>query len=249
MIAGFPCVDFSAKNKHKKGIEEFGETGDVLLGILLYAKKYRPAIIILENVEKATWPLVMAIWRNDVQFVKNELKELAKPWLIWDKKDPGYTNVLRLVDTKEYYLPQTRRRGYLFLVRKDLAVRKEKDVLKHWGRHLRALERPASASVEAFLFPNNHPVVQQTKLEASKVKKGRRETDWTLCKGRHQKYRNEIKVGDGRPLTKWVEGGRAICPDHWWRHWAAAQVERIWDTVDIAYLRNAQQDIDTLYIM
>jgi len=50
LIAGSSCVDFSLLNNKKKGIDDGGESGDTIGGILSYAKKFRPTIIILENV-------------------------------------------------------------------------------------------------------------------------------------------------------------------------------------------------------
>lgn len=205
-------------------------------------------MIILENVEHADWPLIGAVWSNDDKYVKERLKQDAGPWLIWDASSKGYANVQVLLDTKHFYLPQTRRRGYMFLVRKDLVVNREEQVLSTWRAKLEVLKRAASVSLEAFLLPDDDPAIQQAKVEMSRMKLIRHETDWTLCKVRHAGYRREMKLGKERPLTKWVEGGTAICPDYWWTGWNAVQVERIWDTIDIAYLRNASQNFDALHV-
>ncbi|MCS4558971.1 DNA cytosine methyltransferase, partial [Shewanella sp. C32] len=58
VIAGFSCVDFSALNNRKKKLSEKGESGVTFYGIRSYIEKYRPPLIILENVKNAPWKIV-----------------------------------------------------------------------------------------------------------------------------------------------------------------------------------------------
>ena len=55
--------------------------------------------------------------------------------------------------------------------------------------------------------------------------------DWVLSQSRHQTYRTKHELD-----TK--DGGSCQTQDSWWKDWNLKQVERFWDTYDIAYLRN-----------
>ena len=65
------------------------------------------------------------------------------------------------MDTKHYYLPQTRTRVYMFAYDKEgtgsdtLA----EDFVMDWREKIEAFRRPASASLEAFLLPVDDPRV------------------------------------------------------------------------------------------
>ena len=59
-VAGTSCVDYSPLNRHGKGIDDGGESGDTFAGMLAYVVKHRPVIVILENVCKAPWKDVEA---------------------------------------------------------------------------------------------------------------------------------------------------------------------------------------------
>lgn len=82
-------------NNDGKTLEDYGESGDTWLAIYTYAKRFRPSIVLLENVksEKATWKDVVSRW-NDI----------------------GYEASWVFCDTKRYYLPQTRERMYMMAI-------------------------------------------------------------------------------------------------------------------------------------
>lgn len=44
-----------------------------------------------------------------------------------------------------------------------------------------------------------------------------------------------------------VSGGSCDVPDYSWGDWAVGQVERVWDLMDILYLRSAKRGIDPSY--
>ena len=249
LIAGFPCVDFSTLNAKKKGMAEGGESGEVLHGILTYAKTHKPAVILLENVEHADWETIRGVWCDDQNYVRSMMTPTAAArWLIWDESHTGYYCEYNIYDTKQFYIPHTRRRGYMFLVRKSLVDPHLSDtMLNTWLDLFEWMKRPASSSVGAFVLPDDDLNLQRSKVELSKTTTIRSEVDWTLCTGRHQNYRKVKKLGTGRPITQWVEGGSAQTPDHGWQGWQDAQVERIFDTLDIAFLRRAHSMTDALY--
>ena len=43
-------------------------------------------------------------------------------------------------------------------------------------------------------------------------------------------------------LSRWVNSGTATAPDYWWRKHIEVKVERIWDTIEMAYLRLVVRD-------
>lgn len=95
LIAGSSCVDFSNLNVKKKTVKDGGESGDTFLGIMGYARKFKPKVILLENVQgnKKQW---------------NDLKDYMYK--------SGYANCKVDVDSKDYYVPQTRNRGYMVAI-------------------------------------------------------------------------------------------------------------------------------------
>lgn len=241
LVAGSSCVDFSLLNPKRKSLQDVGESGDTLRAILDYAKQYRPAIIILENVKKAPWEEIKHIWENNQTWLK------AHGFLVnyW-QNEPAYVAMMTHVDTKKYYIPQTRNRGYMILVdskrlhRMGETTASGKLMTQHWADTFEDLKRPASCSVEDFLLPDDDRRVHNALIQKSKMsQKTREENQWVLCELRHVSYRANKGLGTGRPLTKWVNKGTAKAPDYWHQPHMKVQVERIWDTMDMAYLRSA----------
>ena len=58
LIAGTSCVDYSGLNNKKQGIDANGESGRTFRGMLEWVKKFRPPIVLLENVCSAPWERV-----------------------------------------------------------------------------------------------------------------------------------------------------------------------------------------------
>ncbi|MCJ1268073.1 hypothetical protein MMC22_007959 [Lobaria immixta] len=248
LIAGFSCVDFSRLNQWPKDLNDIGESGDTFRGILKYAMRYRPRLIILENVMSAPWEELQAIWRNDVEFLEKKTK---RKWeKIWPEGDDAYAAHFVTLDTKQYYLPQTRQRGYMICIDRQQSDTAVADV-KRWGELMVALRREASSPVEAFLLHSEDARLHRAREEltasgTSKLKTSR-VVDWTLCQARYQRYRTERDLGYARPITNWVNGGSCRAPDFWWLDWTRVQVERLWDTFDICFLRNVLRNIDPTY--
>jgi site-specific DNA-cytosine methylase len=240
MVAGTSCVDFSRLNSHAKKITDDGESGDTFRSLVEYLVRFRPAICILENVKSAPWKEIQGILSNDLEGLSANCQEHYSG--MWKDGDKGYAAKVAQLDTKDHYIPQTRQRGYLVAIDRkyvnaDIAV-------DEWVRKLEDLEQRASSPVESFL---SEDTVTTDMLACSK--KFGRENDWDLCYSRHQEYRVNNGLGSRRPLTQWVRGGSCTGPDHWQIDWVRAQVERVWDTLDICHLRNAQRGFDDCYKM
>lgn len=249
LIAGFSCVDFSRLNSRGKNLSDPGESGDTFRAIVHYMVKYRPAIVILENVQGAPWDIIKAIIENDRTYLKNYFNKLHvdPSWAyVWDEDDNAYAANFLRVDTKDYYIPQTRSRGYMVCIdsKKDSDVSQK---VEEWGSLMAKLRRRASSSVEAFLLHEEDPRLHRARDQLARRGREMRQTEWVLCEGRNQGYRDEKQLGPERPLTRWVNGGSSKAPDYWWLEWSGVQVERVWETMEICFLRNALGGFDPLY--
>lgn len=209
LVAGTSCVDYSSLNKHKKGIDDGGESGDTYHAVLAYCTAFRPAVVILENVRYADWDRMLA-----------------------DYQELGYESTGALVDTKYYYLPQTRQRGYMVCFDTRQTGADLRTAGAKWTSLMEYFRRPASSPVSSFL-PRT--------IEREQVKDGKaaNESDWTKCELRHTQHRYELGLGNQRPVTHWSESGSLIVPENGDPIWYNSQVERVWDLLDIAVLRKA----------
>ncbi|KAL4987101.1 hypothetical protein BDW68DRAFT_178160 [Aspergillus falconensis] len=233
LIAGFSCVDFSGLNNYRKELDEKGESGDTFWGIICYAKAYRPRMVLLENVKTAPWAKIEGHW-NDIDYVA----------------------VHADVDTKAYYLPQTRERGYMFCVDKrllsDLAQNKHGlglnademglNMQREWVDTLVAFKRPASSPAGMFLLDADDRRLEQTEKDmAQKITASaaaaRATVNWDRYQVRHQGYRLKHGLGHRRPISKSRDDGTCKMPDFAWQVWLRSLPERVWDTIDVNFLR------------
>ena len=237
-MAGTSCVDYSNLNNEKQDISANGESGRTFRGMLGWVKNHRPPIVILENVCSAPWDKVVM-----------EFQRI------------GYSARNTRFDTKQYYIPHTRTRGYLIAVNE-----KKSRIPDKWLDLVGKLKRPASSTLDAFLLPSDDPRVSQAreKLVRESFNAGDRRTgrtDWNRCESRHKRARVEEELGNKRPFTSWDEslcrslhkfkttnsifsGGFCKVPDFAWADWAQGQVERVWDLIDISMLRAAVKGVD-----
>ena len=81
--------------------------------MLSYVKYQRPKMVILENVCSAPWEQMTMVWFPAIDYVAKSIK----------------------VDTKNYYIPQNRARGYLLAIDTQCTGRGE-DILKVWSEQL-----------------------------------------------------------------------------------------------------------------
>lgn len=221
LIAGTACVDYSLLNNKKKTIDDNGESGDTFRAVLAYAKVWRPHILILENVFTAPWDDMLGRYEAI-----------------------GYKASGVLADTKNFYLPQTRQRGYMFCVNTEAcgSAKQASAIAKKWVDVMEALRRPASSPASAFTLSNDDPAVLRSRAlvaRRSLLDDILRDVDWSKCALRHIQYRREQSLGNGRPFTSWQESGYLSVPDYADISWFRGMVERIWDMLDCSLLRKA----------
>ncbi|SNX86341.1 uncharacterized protein MEPE_05050 [Melanopsichium pennsylvanicum] len=224
LIAGTSCVDYSHLNNSKKGLNDGGESGRTFRGMLEWLMRHKPTLVILENVKNAPW----------VSVAETIVAEAGY--------DVGFSNTF---DTKNYYIPHTRQRGYL------LACRNNKNSLpQNWELITNLLMRPASSPLDAFLLPTDDPRIQRVRRQFAHgqgLSKGRSTIDWSKCQSRHERARDEEELGKTRPLTAWEEGGTCKMSHDGWNEWAVRQPERVTDLLDITTLRFAALGQDPIY--
>ncbi|EST09082.1 C-5 cytosine methyltransferase [Kalmanozyma brasiliensis GHG001] len=224
LIAGTSCVDYSHLNNSKKGLNDGGESGRTFRGMLEWVMRHKPTLVILENVKNAPWVGVAETIVSEAGY------------------DVGFSNTF---DTKNYYIPHTRQRGYL------LACRNNKNSLpQNWELITNMLMRPASSPLDAFLLPTDDPRIQRVRRQFAHgegLSKGRSTIDWSKCQSRHERARDEEELGKTRPLTAWEEGGTCKMSHDGWNEWAVRQPERVTDLLDITTLRFAAMGQDPIY--
>lgn len=231
LVAGTACVDFSPLNNRKKTLQQGGESGTTFDGLLRYAERYRPRVIIQENVRNAPW------------------EQMKEKW-----KKLGYMSVFVPVDTKHYYLPQTRERGYLVVIDKhrlkaagllgDAMEQSDIDNVTQKVHQLaRNFKRQASAPVGMFLLNDD-----DRRLEAIELRtclEFRSDTSWEQYQIRHQRHRDELELGNERPITRSLPGINVLkTPDFYWHRFWKTQPERVWETVDMNFLKRVVQSYD-----
>jgi site-specific DNA-cytosine methylase len=218
-VAGFSCVDFSALNQLQKSLDQRGESGQTLYGILGYASHHRPPLVILENVRNAPWA------------------EIAKKW-----ENIGYASMHVTADTKTYYLPQTRERGYMVCIAKERIAGElmTENVTKSWSKIFQCFKRQASSPLNKFILDEDDIRLEQIQRGMASRTAGntRAVINWSKYQSRHQSYRLNADLGYKRPLTRYQDNGICKMPDFAWQEWSKVQPERIWDTLDMNYLRS-----------
>ncbi|SPQ26641.1 974c9426-7b5b-4dd5-b544-610f3acf48df [Thermothielavioides terrestris] len=192
-----------------------GESARTFFAAIKLITALRPKLIILENVAGAPWSM----------YTHKIFPKI------------GYLAHHEKLDSKYFYLPQTRQRGYLVAIDathfgEDLAH----EITSAWPGQLYKCKRRPSAPVSAFLQPPDAPATIQAKAEMES--RPPCNADWSLCQLRHaDTRRNKGLRRDDNPFSKKaMRNGRVIFasfPSHSWRPFWQAQVPRIVDLMDI----------------
>ncbi|KAK9448197.1 uncharacterized protein V1518DRAFT_419949 [Limtongia smithiae] len=219
LVAGTSCVDYSNLNNNQKKITDNGESGRTYFGMRSWVVKCRPSIVILENVCSAPW-----------EHIRKDFEGL------------GYATRFVKVDSKNYYIPHTRTRVYLCAFNTKKAA-----LADAWVEKVKSSQRPASCSLDAFMLPADDQRIQVARLAMAQAPHNRSRTDWARCEDRHHKARFDEMLGQKRPLTQWVDNGVCKLLDFGWGDWAASQVSRVLDLMDISTLRAAKVGLDPCY--
>ena len=103
---GFPCQDISLAGKQKGFMDENGNI--TRSGLFFYAAsiigRIQPKVAIAENVKN----LVSKKFKNEFETVLSTLEDM------------GYNNYYKVLNTKDYGIPQNRERVFIVSIRKDV---------------------------------------------------------------------------------------------------------------------------------
>jgi site-specific DNA-cytosine methylase len=219
MVAGSSCVDYSGLNQHQKEFGEEGESYDTLMATVKYAEKHTPQMVILENVLNFPWEEVEGLWHAQ-----------------------GYATKVALLDSKNFYLPQTRQRGYMIGLRREvnghpkLELDADAAVLE-WFKIMEKLQRRASSPFTDFILADDSEELAKYNQQAGAQISVTKNVPWAKTRVECTSCRSTNFLGFKKPLTEWENNGSCLVPDNCNIPWFKKQVERIWDTIEINHLR------------
>ncbi|KAK3994651.1 hypothetical protein QBC44DRAFT_391387 [Cladorrhinum sp. PSN332] len=207
-----------------------GESTRTFFATINLINEKRPKVVILENVFGAPW-----------EMYQQQIFPLI-----------GYYAKYMRLDSKDYYLPQTRQRGYLFAIDcQSVTLHEAEKIATTWEATMTQCKRQASSTVTDFLKGPDDPATVQARAEMEQTRGQSRngpKAEWNLSYLRHQTERraHALDMNDNPVSMKFMRCGRvvsAIFPDHSWQHWLDIQATRIVDLLDIAVASGHAADI------
>jgi len=239
----FDVAFFHDLNKSLEELAELstaGESARTFFAAVKLIAERRPTIVILENVSGAPWSMY-----TDQIFPRI-----------------GYVARFVRLDSKNFYLPQTRQRGYLVAINcyreipspneppAEINVINANRIARAWTEWLQLCQRPASAPVTEFLRSPDDPstILARADMESKPCTN----SDWSLSSLRHIDARRRANLRhDDNPFSmKAMRGGQLIHmrpPDHSWRPVWKMAGPRILDLMDIVFAVSLKDGIDLGY--
>lgn len=104
VMISVPCVDISRLGKQKGADEGSGTASSLIYDSIRVVKKVQPRYVVFENVENI-------IHKPHVNNFKRYLSELEKE---------GYNNYYKVLNAKDYDIPQSRKRVFAVSIKKEL---------------------------------------------------------------------------------------------------------------------------------
>lgn len=198
----------------KKGANRTSTT--TFASAMNYLKERQPKIAIFENVHGAPWATTI-----DYVFPLT-----------------GYTAEIVALDTKNYYLPQTRLRKYVIAFNhRFFGLEAARELCNDFSGAIQALERKYSSTVTDFLLPaNSHELHRaRNEMELASQSAQEKDTDWSFSRSRHTQFRRAQGIPDERPWLQWRENGSSNAPAKMWKPWEAPLPNRVKDLLECFY--------------
>jgi len=200
-----------------------GSSSLTFLSMMCYINKHRPKTVIIENVRNAPWNTMCNLFFRAV----------------------GYKAKYKFLDTKDFYIPQTRSRTYAVAVDCELiGAKAAENMVDMWAKQLDKLRRPASSPVRDWLLAPNDAFTlkarqdESEKTIASGLNPNKTKPDkWVRSGLRHARLRRDIGVGHDRPFTGWGKPGITLPYDRIDRLLLKSLGTRALDCMDIYYFR------------
>jgi len=154
------------------------------------------------------------------------------------------------VDTKDYGLPQTRNRTYMFVWQPDNED-VEDDLGEYWEAIVSFLQSPVRHSLEAFILEPDHDIIRVFR-EALNGPAGRTskraaflEPDFWASTSANLKYSTITRERSGidemaRTVTSWGPYGEKQCPPHYWMEFLNIITQRQLDVIEIMHASAAR---------
>ncbi|KAI1435208.1 hypothetical protein GGR50DRAFT_340364 [Xylaria sp. CBS 124048] len=205
-----------------------GQSSLTFLSTVCYLQRHRPKMVVLENVNGAPWDSICGFFLRAIDYVATHCA----------------------VDTKDYYIPQTRQRGYVVAVDRTVFGSSAKPIIDEWKTQLSSLKRSASSPVQDWLLPSNDPLTMKARQDESEkaivsgLNPGK-DSQWERSKLRHARVRRQLNLGNSRPLTAWGSSGIQRPYDRIDKLVLKGQNDRALDCVEIYYLRSLLAGPDT----
>jgi len=205
-----------------------GESMRTFLSSMSYIIRTRPKIVILENVDSAPWAAKTNFWFPRAGYVAAHAK----------------------VNSRMYYVPQTRQRGYLIAVDVEVfGIERAQAVINQCIRLLKKLERPASSNVTEFLLGPDDPRLVEARADMEQKGSSQKDIDWGFSQVRHEATRQvEGLPATAHPFSMAVfSHGKlmdATPPSRSWIKYFKKQPPRVLDFIDIVILKSLQMQCD-----
>lgn len=203
-----------------------GESTRTFFSVLEYAYRYRPPLIILENVSGAPWAQMTDFWLPTV----------------------GYRAAFTRVDSKDFLVPQTRNRGYLIAVDAWRIQNNSAEVVEQWPNLMRAPMwfRKQIPTLDRFLLPPfDRRIVEARFTEERRIAENlQRETEARMCSYDHAAARRGEGLGQGHPYTQLDLRGNLRLLDSSWQGYLRIRGWRVHDLLDITFLRGFKEGVD-----
>lgn len=200
------------------------ESDSTFFPVLAHILNQRPSIVIFENVEGAPW------------------EDTTKYFL----PGIGYSAGVLPCDTKDYYLPQTRRRKYLVAFDNDILGKEKTSLMaKSAMKFLDLLKRRASVDVEKFLYNNMDKAAQLDlqQMEFETIARSTKDSSWAFSHQRHQNSRRIENLGQTRPFSGLQATGDTLVYDRTNKMIFNRMPDRIKDITDIHLLRGLLAEV------
>jgi site-specific DNA-cytosine methylase len=216
-----------------EGLESIGESMTTFLSTINFILHRRPRIVIFENVQTAPWKAMQNFWLPCAGYYAEYVK----------------------VDSKDFYVPQDRIRGYLIALDGEVFNKGKSDataaqMVHRACQHVFLLKQRASASVLEFLLDDDDPNYLQARDEITRygshglprdLKRAvaNKQVDWDFCQLRHAIYSQRWNLDTIRRFSKaTLSHGRVVTiapPANSWIDYWARETPRVIDLIDSLY--------------
>ncbi|KAL3904761.1 MAG: hypothetical protein SGARI_004775, partial [Bacillariaceae sp.] len=196
-----------------------------------------------ELMEDVQWPGKQETCTLEELLDANPTVDQKKDVLVFDTPCT-YCTCIQKVDTKDYGLPQTRQRTYMFVWKAEDPNNYDDDLGVYWQALVQFLANPVQHSLEAFILDDDHDNIRVFR-EALRGPPGRhtkrqyfQERDFYSSGNANVKHNVFARAGIGmhethRATTSSGAHGKKQVPPHYWLEYMDCQEQRTTDMIDI----------------